>query len=67
MNRTRTAKNIYKSVEKALREIIDKNGKDYLKSLKNKDWHDLALKEYTNLTVDLLWLLDKYSKNIRKP
>ena len=55
-------KSVYKSIDKSLKKIVDKNAKIYLKSLKNKPWHKIILKEYTKLTMAMLGLLKGYSK-----
>ena len=62
MDKKDTMRSIYKSIDRSLKKIIDKKARTYLKTLKNKPWHRLALKEYTRLTMDMLGLLKRYSK-----
>lgn len=62
MDKKETMNMIHKSIDKSLKKIVDKNAKTYLKSLKRKAWHSLALKEYTKLTLGMLGLLKEYSK-----
>lgn len=62
MDKKEAMAKICKSIDKSLKKIVDKNAKTYLKSLKRKTWYNLALKEYTKLTLSMLEFLRGYSK-----
>lgn len=54
--------NIYKSIDKALKKLIEINAKEYLEPFKDKPWYEIALEEYKSMSKSLLDILEKQAE-----
>lgn len=54
--------NIYKSIDKALKKLIETNAKEYLEPFKDKPWYGIALEEYKSMSKSLLDMLGKQAE-----